>query len=241
MCRRIQRRIRELRLPGPEAYRELLLATPEEWNRLDELCHVTISRFYRDRGVFDLLRQAVLPELARGAGKQRALQGWSAGCASGEEPYTLALIWALGLRADFPALGLHVLATDVDETMLERARAAEYPESSLRELPPAWRCAAFTQRNGRYRLRPELRKMVTVRRNDLRRAAPPGAFDLVLCRNVAFTYFDLELQRAVAARLATCIRPGGALVIGAHETLPEGHGLVPWVPTRGIFRRPSRR
>lgn len=79
---------------------------------------------------------------------------------------------------------------------------------------------------------------MAVRLHDLRNATPGGSFDLILCRNVAFTYFDLDLQREVAARLATSIRPGGALVLGAHETLPEGPGgFVLWSANLRVYRR----
>jgi chemotaxis protein methyltransferase CheR len=234
VCRRIAGRIRELGLPGFEAYRAHLEAAPGEWERLDALCHVTISRFYRDRGVFDYLVRVVLPELAR---QTATLEVWSAGCASGEEAYTLALVWQLELACEFPGVTLHVLATDVDEAMLRRARAAEYEPSSLRELPETWRRDAFVQQLGRYRLRSEYRRPVTVRRHDLRNPAPGGPFDLILCRNVAFTYFDLDLQRELATRLAACIRPGGALVLGAHETLPEGSaGFAPWSEGLRVYR-----
>jgi chemotaxis protein methyltransferase CheR len=238
VCRRLERRLRELGLPGIEAYRAFLEAAPEEWAQLDALCHVTISRFRRDRAVFAFLEQHVLPALAREATKgARPLQAWSAGCASGEEAYTLALIWRFALVHAFPALDLHVLATDVDETMLRRARAAEYPSSSLRDLPEAWREAAFVELDDCYRLNRDLGRPVTVRRHDLRRPAPDGPFDLVLCRNVAFTYFDLDLQRQVAERLAACTRPGGALVLGVHETLPDGaHGFAPWSESLRVYR-----
>jgi chemotaxis protein methyltransferase CheR len=238
VCRRIEGRLRELGLSGVGAYRAYLQATPQEWEQLDELCHVTLSRFYRDRGVFELLQRAVLPELARRASRRGALEAWSAGCASGEEPYTLALVWHFMLAREFSGVSLHVLATDLDGTMLRRARAGEYPASSLRELPEEWRRAAFVERDGCYRLRHELCRPVTVRRHDLRRAAPAGPFDLILCRNVAFTYFDLDLQREVADRLAACTRPGGALVLGAHETLPEeACGFMPWSARLGVYRR----
>jgi chemotaxis protein methyltransferase CheR len=233
----------ELSIADVAAYRAYLEATPDEWRHLDGLCHVTISRFYRDRGVFDFLLRSVLPALARDAsGRRAALEAWSAGCASGEEAYSLALMWQLAGGSGDPGIALHVLATDLDETMLRRARAAEYPESALRDLPGAWREAGFTRRGEIYRLRPEFRRSVTLLRHDVRQPAPPGPFDLVLCRNVAFTYFDFGLQHLVAAQLAACIRPGGALVVGAHETLPEGtQGLAPWSEPLGIFRRLSDR
>lgn len=239
VCRRIDRRLHELGLADIGAYRAYLEARPEEWRRLDELCRVTISRFYRDRAVFEFLQQAVLPELARGASKRgEGLEAWSAGAASGEEPYTLALIWELALRHEFPDVALRVLATDVDETMLSRARDAEYAESSLRDLPDSWRQAGFVRLDGTYRLRATIRSPVTVMRHDVRDEPLAGPFQLVLCRNVAFTYFDIELQHEVAGRLAACIGPGGALVLGAHEALPEGVGeFTPWSPELRVFRR----
>jgi chemotaxis protein methyltransferase CheR len=239
VCRRIAPRLTELGLAGIDAYRAYLQTNAGEWERLDELCHVTVSRFYRDRGVFEFLQRTALPELARRMGKRgMALKAWSTGCASGEEPYTLALIWRLALAREFPAVALHVLATDVDDTVLRRARAAEYPESSLRELPESWPHAAFVELDGRYQLRPQIRSSVTIRPHDLRHAPPAGPFELVLCRNVAFTYFDLQDQREVAEHLAACIGPGGVLVVGAHETLPEGtNGFVPWSANLRVYRR----
>jgi chemotaxis protein methyltransferase CheR len=238
VCRRIQRRLDELGLAGADAYRAYLEATPEEWERLHGLCRITISRFSRDRGVFEFLRGTVLPELARGAAARgEALEAWSAGCGSGEEPYTLALVWLLGLGPAAAGVRLHVLATDVDEALLRRARAGEYGESSLRELPKGWRRAAFAHRDGRFRLREPFCEPVELARHDLRDTPPRGPFDLVLCRNVAFTYFDSGLQRETAARLATCTRRGGALVLGAHETLPDdGHGFVPWSEPLRTYR-----
>jgi chemotaxis protein methyltransferase CheR len=239
VCRRIDRRVGELGLPGIAAYRAHLEATPGEWSHLDSLCHITISRFYRDRAVFDFLGRTVLPELAGDAAARGApLEAWSAGCASGEEPYTLALMWQLAVGPAFPAVALHVLATDADETMLRRAAAAEYPESALRDLPGRWRERGFTTQGGVYRLRARFLQPVTLRRHDVREPPPGGPFDLVLCRNVAFTYFELDLQRDVASRLAACLRPGGALVLGRRETLPEGsRGFSPWSAALPVWRR----
>ncbi len=239
VCRRVERRRRELGLPDLAAYRDYLEERPGEWAALDELCRVTISRFCRDRGAFAFLEQEVLPVLAADAlaAGRGSLEAWSAGCASGEEPYTLAVVWELALAPRFPGLELRVVATDVDEAVLRRAREACYTETSLKELRDAWRDRAFVRRDGLYCLRPELARNVAFRRHDVRGEPPGGPFDLVLCRNLAFTYFDLELQRDVSRRLAGCLRPGGALVVGAHEAVPEGvAGLVRWPGTRGVYR-----
>lgn len=242
VCRRVQRRLADLGLPDLAAYRSYLEANPQEWQALDALTHITISRFYRDRGAFALLQREVAPALARLALERgaAALEAWSAGCASGEEPYTLAIMWKLAAAPEFPGLGLRVLATDLDDAMLRRAREGCYTAGSFRDLPAAWRAAAFVERDGLHCLRPEFREAVAVARHDIRAGAPDGPFDLVLCRNLAFTYFAEDLQHEVCARLAACLRPGGALALGAHESLPEGAaGFVPWPRAPGVYRRPD--
>ena len=214
VCRRVRRRAAELGLHSLAAYRDHLERHPDEWPVLDGLTNVTISRFYRDRGVFEFLRAELLRDRMR---------IWSAGCASGEEPYTLAMLCE---SAD-------ILATDIDPALLRRADAARYPPSALRELPAALRDGAFADGV----LAPRIRRRVTFMRHDVRDQPPPGPFDLVLCRNLAFTYFDDAGQRAVLHRIASVTAAGGALVIGAHEELPAGQNAFdPWAPQHGVYR-----
>ena len=220
VCRRVGRRIAELGLGDLDAYRAYLREHPDEWAKLERLTPITISRFYRDRAVFEALEHAVIPAL----GEEPRI--WSAGCASGEEAYTLALI-----------CDGQVLASDLDPNMLRRARAATYERSSLRELPGPLLERGFDERDGRYVVRPEFRRQVTVHEHDLGTAAPAGPFDLILCRNTAFTYFTPDRQRAVLGRLRGVLRPGGALVIGLHERLPDPSGFEPWPKARAVFRR----
>lgn len=242
VCKRIARRMAALGLADADAYRRRLEADPAEWRVLDGLCRVTISRFFRDRGVFARLGDAVLPEIAarvaaRGADTVRA---WCAGCASGEEAYSLNVLWRLGAAGrTAPGLSLAIVATDADGRLLERARAGTYAAGSLRDLPADWRSAAFERIEDRYRLRPAFRAGVTFRREDIRRRAPRGPFDIILCRNMAFTYLNHEWQRRILRRLVTRLAPGGALVIGGHETLPETAGLEPDPVAPGLFRRPA--
>ncbi|HEY3353240.1 MAG TPA: CheR family methyltransferase [Polyangia bacterium] len=241
VCRRVQRRIDGLGLPGFAAYREHLLRHAEEWPVLDALCRVVISRFGRDRGVFEALRAEVLPALiaAARAGGGREVRCWSAGCASGEEPYTLALLWSRSVRGLHPDVDLRIVATDADERLLARARqGGGYPRGSLKDLPPAWAAEAFEERDGLCYLRAPVRAAVELVQQDVRAAVPAGPFHLVLCRNLAFTYFDEPLQRAVLGRIAGVLLDGGALVIGAHERLPDGAAdFVAWPPGPGIYRK----
>jgi chemotaxis protein methyltransferase CheR len=237
VCKRIARRLLALGLPDLSAFRERLQNEPKEWHSLDALCRISISRFYRDRAVFDGLRERVLPILVQAAlaAGVREVRAWSAGCASGEEPFTLRFVWDLGLEGQRPSLT--IIATDADSCLLERAARACFPWSSVRALPRCWVEQAFLPQGAEYRLKPEHRSGVCFERQDIRQEAPDEQFDIVLCRNLAFTYFALDVQRQVAERLLSHLNPGGALVLGKHELLPPGRfPLEPWVEPLRIYR-----
>jgi chemotaxis protein methyltransferase CheR len=225
--KRLGRRLDELGLKDLDAYRARLDADAGEWKVLDRLCRIPISRFYRDRAVFDHLFQEVLPALAQRHGEVAC---WSAGCASGEEPYTLSI------AARVLDLPLRVVATDSDPHLLARAAAARYGPSSLRELPRPWREQAFTPE---HELRPAYREGVRFVGEDIRDAMPDGPFHLILCRNLAFMYFDDTLQRTVLEGITARLAPGGMLVIGQHETLPGGE-LEACPASLGLYRCPDR-
>jgi chemotaxis protein methyltransferase CheR len=232
--KKLNERLRELGLSDIAAYRDRLDTHPEEWAVLGSLCRITISRFHRDRGVFDHLRRAALPELAERALERgaEAVRCWSAGCASGEEPYTLRILWELVLPPNPPRVPLRVVATDIDERLLERAREGRYPASSLKELPRELLKPAIVRDSEQFRVRDELRAGVEFRRQDIREVMPEGPFDLVLCRNLAFTYFDEEGQREVLRGIDERLVAGGYLVVGAHESLPVGVSGLASCPTR---------
>ena len=240
ICKRIGRRLRQLNVDGVPAYRRYLECHPEEWTTLDGMCRITISRFYRDRLTFDCLCWIVLPELAslvRQRGESE-LRVWSAGCAAGEEPYTLCILWEMDLRTRLPGLYLQIVATEADETLLRRAWRGLYPASSLKDLPRQWALAAFEASDDRWHLHPRFRRGIEFRRQDIRDTCPEGPFHLILCRNLTFTYFETSLQSEILHRLAKCLVARGALVIGARETLPEGgQGFAGWVSRLGVYRR----
>ena len=223
VCRRIDRRIRELRLPDPGAYQSRLSADPGEWTVLDGLCRITLSRFYRDRRVFDRLSAAILPRLAATAMEdERILRCWCAGCASGEEVYTLRLLWRFRILPRFPNVSLDLLGTDCDPHLLRRSEDGCYARSSLRELPSEWIDRGFTRSGDRYRVKAEFRQGIRFQLQDIRSEQPEGPFDLVLCRNLVFTYLDERSQREILGRIGAHLRPGAVLVLGGHESLPEG-------------------
>ncbi len=240
VCKRIRGRISELNLRDSTAYRHYLMGHPEEWPVLDACCRVTISRFYRDRAVFDSLHKDILPALAERtlAAEKEDLSCWSVGCASGEEAFTLRIIWNLSLRARFPGLVLRIVATDADAHMLERARNGCYGRGSLKELPSGWLEKAFRRSGRLFRIRKAFREGIEFCKQEIREQMPEDLFDLILCRNLVFTYFEPSLQREILEPLSQRLVPGGVLVIGKHESLPPGTaGLSSYSRNLGIYRR----
>jgi chemotaxis protein methyltransferase CheR len=241
--KRLGRRIAELGIKDLPAYRELLCRDPAEWSQLHVICRIPISRFYRDRGVFDSIGQRILPDAAAKAVERgdRMVRCWSAGCASGEEPYTIALIWRYQVAPHWPTVALRIVATDADETMIARAEAGCYTRSSLKELPREWVERAFRAPGALYCLDPELRRGVDFALQDIRDAMPDGPFDVIFCRNLAFTYFEEGLQRRVLDGLKGRLTAGGVLVLGMHEALPAGSsGFDPDEHRLPIYRRNPR-
>jgi chemotaxis protein methyltransferase CheR len=136
------------------------------------------------------------------------------------------MAWRLDVAQRVPSLGLSILATDADEGMLTRARRGCYGEGSLRLLPSEWRPLAFDEAGGEHCVREKLRQNVTFRCEDVRTTMPEGPFDLILCRNVAFTYFESLQQRAIAQQLVSRLVEDGVLVVGSHEAPPDVEGLL---------------
>jgi chemotaxis protein methyltransferase CheR len=226
-----------LQLDDIKQYRNLLSGSTAEaeWARLDKLCHISISRFYRDKGIFQCLEHQLLPRLQEQvvACNRGRLHIWSIGCASGEEPYTLALMSKL--TQALSQCQVDIVATDTDPNLLARANQACYPASSLRELPSTWRIA-FERRKDEFCLQMKYREAVSFAKQDIREQSIDGSFDLILCRNLVFTYFEPTLQSKIARRLADALVPGGFLLLGAHESLPEP---LPWLKAEHawLYRR----
>ena len=239
VCKRLARRLVELRLSDVEGYRLYLQDTPSEWHVLDAMCRITISRFFRDRRVYGQLPARVFPALIDMAQQQgeKTLSCWCIGTASGEEPYGISLLWDL-VDLEKKGVDLSILATEVAGAMLSRARKGCYPASSIRELPDAAKIRAFSLNDGQFCLKPRFKRRVQFRQQDIRNEQPDGAFHLILCRNLVFTYFCRELQEEIGRKILQRLQPGGALVTGIHEILPVSlEGLEPWPSVRSVYRK----
>jgi chemotaxis protein methyltransferase CheR len=239
VCKRIDRRLVELGLADVDAYQDWITSHPGELAVLDGFCQITISRFYRDRGVFDRLRNTILFELANAAltSGRSEVRCWSAGCASGEEPYTINVIWRHDVAPRAPDVALKIVATDSNLQMLQRARAGRYARSSLKDLPQELLADCFVAANDEYLVREQYGRGIDWRQQDIRKEMPCGTFDLILCRHLAFTYFDEALQLKTLSEILARLRPGGILVTGKQEPLPAAvPELSQLGPRMGLYR-----
>lgn len=233
--RRIASRLRKLGCQSYREYARRLATDPDEPRQLVEHLTIKVSRFFRNAAVFARLREEVIPDLLRNAREDARRDGgedggprfWSAGCARGEEPYTLAIILDdLGAGVEGSPFGpVTIHGTDVDAVALEHARRGVYPAAALEETPPELVARYFARRRGRfadeYELHAALRERVSFARRDL--LADDGKpaerqYDLILCRNVLI-YLTALAQERVLGILTSSLAPGGYLCLGEAEQI----------------------
>jgi len=238
--RRIAVRMRACGVHTYGEYQALLDRNPAEYDRLRDTLTINVTRFFRNVETWDRLATGFLPDLWKPAG---GLRIWSAGCASGEEPYSLAILAAelAESRGDPAALErVQVHATDIDRESLRRATAAHYRPEALLETPGPLRERYFEQIGSDYRVVERIRRQVHVRALDLSREAPlVKSYDLIVCRNVVI-YFERPMQERLFQTFVESLRPGGLLLLGKVETLFGGarDRLTLLDARERIYRRP---
>jgi len=236
--RRIAVRMRARSVHTYDEYRRVLETDPHEYDLLLDALTINVTKFYRNAETWQALAPRLAALWAERAGRVRV---WSAGCASGEEPYTVAIALAEAARQrEQETLLEHarVDATDIDRTSLERTRAPAFPDTAFSEMPPELVRRYFTAEPPRRPL-PALQRIVHVRKHDLTSQPPPAPpYDLIVCRNVVI-YFDRPLQERLFETFADALAPGGILVLGKVETLfgPARQRLVLEEPRERIYRR----
>lgn len=215
---RLAKRLRSLRLPDFDAYLSRVESEPDrrEFTEMIDVLTTNKTSFLREASHFDFLRDEVLPGLTG------SIRIWSAGCSSGEEPYTLAMLLgdALEGRASRDA---RILATDLSHRVLATAKAGRYAADAMSDVPPRWLQRYWTRRvDGavtQYEAGPELRRLVHFAKLNLMEKWPmQGPFDAILCRNVMI-YFDKGTQQRLVERYHALLRPGGHLFVGHSESL----------------------
>jgi two-component system CheB/CheR fusion protein len=240
--RRLQRRIVATKSDDLTGYMRYLESHHDEYQRLASSFLISVTEFMRDPELFDVLRDQVLPELITYSRQQgRELRIWSAGCATGEEAYSLAILVCEALEEDLPNFNVRIFATDLDADAIEFARRGRYPADAMDEIPGDIVDRYFTKIDGHYEAKKQVRSMIVFGEHDLVQRAPFPRIDLVVCRNVLI-YFTRELQQHTLELFAFALRDGGYLALGKTETVsPGAEYFTPRQGEQKIYRRQGER
>ena len=229
--RRLRRRMVLHRIDRIQEYQKLLEARPEEVQALyqDLLIHVT--HFFRESGTFETLRADLIPKLLQARSDEEPIRAWVAGCASGEEAYSLAIVLleCLGDRAE--TVPVQIFATDLSEGAIERAREGMYAKAIEADVSPERLRRFFVRTDGGYRVTKAARELCVFARQDITRDPPFSRLDLVFCRNVLI-YFGADLQKRLMGVFHYALKPNGYLVLGRAETIGQHLDLFRLVDNR---------
>lgn len=238
--RRLATRLRATGLVTYRQYGSRLHEDPDEYARLLDALTVNVTDFFRDPPVWKIIRDEVVPAIvhAKGSVGQRAIRVWSAGCATGEEPYSLAMSFLSAMGAEQRTFLFSVTATDLDPIALSTARKAEYDAAKLDHIPAPDRTRYVSVDGNRFKIKPEVTDHVRFRTLNLFSDEPPLAMDLITCRNV-FIYFTREQQERITNVFHRALARGGYLVLGRTEKMPAGAaaGFEPVSAKERIYRK----
>ena len=216
--RRVAKRMGELELASYDDYVDHLELHPEEFEALFNTILINVTGFFRDAATWDHLADDVVPKLLASRPPDAAIRVWSAGCASGEEAYTVAMVFAKALGESAFLDRVKIYATDVDEEALDTARHGTYPARAVEDVPREALERFFERSDQRYTFRRDLRRAVIFGRNDLVQDAPISRIDLLVCRNTLM-YFNAETQSRILRRFHFALDDDGMLVLGKSEML----------------------
>jgi len=235
--RRVGKRMHELGIDDYQDYIDQLEASPEELNELFTTILINVSAFFRDKPVWDYLADKVIPALLAAKREHEPIRVWSAGCATGEEPYTIAMLLAEALDDQTFRDRVKIFATDVDSDAIGRARQGTYDSKQVEPVPELLRDRYFERVNGQFSFTKDLRRSVIFGVNDLLSDAPISRLDLLTCRNTLI-YFNAEAQAGVMRRLHLALNKDGILVLGKSELLLTfTEGFSPEDLSLRIFRQ----
>ncbi len=241
--RRIATRLRALRLHSYRQYADYLDEHPEEYSKLIDTLTINVTEFYRDAPVFDIFRRQIVPDMieAKLASRQRMIRCWSAGCATGEEPYSIIMSFLNGMERAGQAFRLSVTGTDLDEEALRVARRAEYANEKLKNIPSSHRVKYLEIGEETFTVNQEVRRCARFSRLNLFSDKPMNIVDVIFCRNV-FIYFNREQQERALDVFWGSLARGGYLVLGRSERLaPSAAERFELVNGRErIYRKPRK-
>jgi len=240
VLRRIERRMQVTGQSDLSAYYQYLQNNPEETKALLGDMLIGVTNFFRDREAFEALERDVVPQLVSAAvsahPEKEEIRVWSAGCSTGEEAYSLAMLLNDQLQLDASAASMQLFATDIDERAISIGRAGLYPQAIVTDVPPSRLRHYFIKEDDHYRIRKEIREKVLFAKHSLLSDPPFSQIDLIVCRNLLI-YLDREVQREILQMFHFALRPGGFLFLGSSESADACHELFAPVDKRNrIFR-----
>ena len=234
--RRIQSRMRLNKINSYGKYNFILKSDTKEQEALRNALTINVTKFWRDKEVFDLIKKSVLPEIRR---RKKKIRIWSAGCATGEEPYTLALM-CHEARVLYPDVEVTIFATDIDREALNKAKTGRYHKKALENLTDSQIHRHFQeQTDGSFQVKEHLRDFVKFSQHDLMSGrAATQYLDIILCRNVTI-YFTEKQKDELARMFAPALCEGGYYIMGKTEYMGRDveHLYEPYNPIQKIYRK----
>lgn len=216
VLRRVERRMQVNGLSDLQDYRDFLHDHPDETPLLLQDMLISVTNFFRDKEAFDVLEKEVMPLVVENRFANEPLRIWSAGCATGEEAYSIAMLLQEASSRTADGVPYQVFATDIDERAISFARLGLYPESILADVEPTRARQFLTKDAAHYRVKKELREHVLFALHNLLRDPPFSRLDMICCRNLLI-YLDREAQLDVLRTFHFALRPGGYLFLGSSE------------------------
>jgi len=240
LLRQIERRMAMASIGDIGVYLSTIRDNPDEIDRLAKDMLINVTQFFRDEKTFEMLAQTIVPELIRRQPLNMPIRIWDAGCSTGEETYSIAMLFLEAIASAKRNVKLQVFASDVDDDALAVARDGLYPESIRKDVSPARLERFFVKEDHSYRVTRELRETVVFTAQDLLADAPFSRLDFVSCRNVLI-YLRPEVQEKVLSLFHFALREDGILVLGASETVGElSDRFEPISKIQRIFRHLGR-
>jgi len=218
LIRRVRKRMQQIGIESYLDYIDFLEVHPDEFDPLFNTVLINVTSFFRDPQAWQALNDQILPRILEAKGEDQPVRCWSAGCASGEEAYTLAMLLAEKVGDLQFRQRVKIYATDVDEEALAQARQGSYSAAAVEALPEGFLARYFEPVGDRFVFRPDLRRSLIFGRHDLVQDAAISRLDLLVCRNTLM-YFNAEMQAKILARFHFALRPSGYILLGNAETL----------------------
>jgi two-component system CheB/CheR fusion protein len=224
ILRRLERRINVRELSGLTAYAKFIRENKEEANLLLRDLLISVTNFFRDREAFEKLESEVIPQILKNKSAQDNVRIWVAGCATGEEAYTLAMLFSEQINNRIDAPKVQIFATDIDESAISNAREGIYSNSDVADVSPDRLRQFFNREGDQYVVRREIREMVLFASHNLLKDPPFSRIDLATCRNLLI-YLNLSAQKRVMETLHFALKPNSFLLLGMSESIDGASDL----------------